>query len=176
MSHRNRRARQRAVTPTPPAGPRMTRRTWFGIAAGGAAVVLVGRRVWPHHVAPPDAPTVTVYRSPSCGCCGQWITKMESAGFTIDERAADDISLAKRSLKVPENLYACHTAQVGDFVFEGHVPPDLVARVLRERPAIRGLAVPGMPQSAPGMDMGHQEYEVISFDATGKTAVYATRS
>jgi hypothetical protein len=175
MSHRNRNARRQATVPTA-TGPRISRRAWIGIAASGAAVVLIGRRAWPHRVAPAGTPAVTVFRSPSCSCCGEWISQMQSAGFTIDERAVEDISLAKRSLKVPENLYACHTAQAGDFVFEGHVPPDLVERVLSERPAIRGLAVPGMPQSAPGMDIGHVPYDVISFDAGGRTAVYATRS
>ncbi len=157
-------------------GPRISRRTWIGAAAGGAALVLIGKRAWPHRIAPANAPHVAVYRSPACGCCGEWIKKMESAGFTVDERSMDDLSAVKRDLGVPQSLYACHTAESGGFVFEGHVPPDLVERMLSERPALRGLAVPGMPQSAPGMDMGHVPYDVISFDATGRTAVYATRS
>jgi len=73
-------------------------------------------------------------------------------------------------------MYACHTGLVRGYVIEGHVPADLVARVLRERPEIRGLAVPGMPQSAPGMDIGHERYEVFAFTMTGVISVYEVRS
>jgi hypothetical protein len=156
-------------------GP-MSRRAWIGAAAGGAAVLLAGKKFWPATAAARPAARVTVYRSPLCSCCGNWIGDMRKAGFTVDEVSMDDLTPMKRTRGVPETLYACHTADVEGFVIEGHVPPDLVTRVLRERPAILGLAVPGMPQSAPGMDIGHEPYDVISFTRDGQTAVFARRS
>ncbi len=154
----------------------MSRRAWFGAAAGGAAVLLAGRRFWPATATARRAGQVTVYRSPLCSCCGNWIGDMRKAGFNVDEVSMDDVTPIKRTRGVPERLYACHTAEAEGFVFEGHVPPDLVSRMLRERPAFLGLAVPGMPQSAPGMDIGHQPYDVISFTRGGQTAVFARRS
>jgi hypothetical protein len=153
----------------------VSRRAWIGIATGSAAFALMGMRVWPARraVAPPE---MTVYKSPSCDCCGKWIEHVRKAGFLVTERNLNDVTPIKRERGVPEPLYSCHTAVVGNYIFEGHVPADLVQRVLRERPAFRGLAAPGMPQSAPGMDIGHERYDIISFTRDGKTKVYATRS
>jgi hypothetical protein len=153
----------------------VSRRTWIGIATSSAAFALMGVRAWPSRRAVAPTP-MTVYKSPSCGCCGKWIEHVRKAGFVVTERNLDDVTPIKREHGVPEQLYSCHTAVVGDYIVEGHVPADLVQRMLRERPAFRGLAAPGMPQSAPGMDIGHEKYDVISFTRDGKTKVYATRS
>jgi hypothetical protein len=105
----------------------------------------------------------------------KWVAYMRKAGFAVTARDVNDVTPIKREHGVPEELYSCHTAVSGDYIFEGHVPADLVQRVLREKPAIRGLAAPGMPQSAPGMDIGHTKYEIMSFTRAGKTNQYATR-
>ena len=152
----------------------LSRRTWIGMTASRAAFGLLGLRAWTRPGAAP--PEMTVYKSPSCGCCVKWVEYMRKAGFAVTERNLNDVTPIKRERGVPEALYSCHTAVTGDYIFEGHVPADLVQRVLRERPAIRGLAAPGMPQSAPGMDIGHEKYEIISFTRDGKTKPYATRT
>ena len=153
----------------------LSRRTWIGMTASRAAFALLGVRALSSRLGAAPA-EMTVYKSPSCGCCVKWVEYMRKAGFAVTERNVNDVTPIKRERGVPEELYSCHTAVTGDYVFEGHVPADLVQRVLRERPAIRGLAAPGMPQSAPGMDMGHEKYEIISFTRDGKTKRYATRT
>lgn len=157
----------------PAAALPISRRRWMGFAAS-AMVVAITRRAWA--LGPEAGAAMTVYRSPTCGCCNKWIAIMRKAGHTITERDMDDVTPVKRERGIPEQLYSCHTAVAGAYLFEGHVPPDLVERVLREKPAFLGLAAPGMPQSAPGMDIGHERYEVLSFTKAGKTAVYAVRS
>lgn len=157
-------------------GRRVSRRTFIGGALGGAVLLAWGWRIRGRRRPGAGAGTVVVYKSVTCECCGKWIEHMQANGFTLQARDLADIVAPKRNLGVPAELYSCHTSDVGGYVFEGHVPADLVARVLRERPAIRGLAVPGMPASAPGMDLGRQPYEVVAFTRTGESFVYAERS
>lgn len=154
----------------------VTRRAFIVSTAGGAALLVFGGFLWRRRALGADLGTVTVFKSPTCECCGKWIAHMRSSGFAVEVRDMPDISSVKRNLGVPAQLYSCHTTEAGDYVFEGHVPADLVARVLRDRPGIRGLAVPGMPQSAPGMDIGRERYEVIAFTRAGDTSVYEARS
>jgi hypothetical protein len=154
----------------------MTRRAWISTTAAGAALFLVGKRAAASLSHSHGGAAVTVYRSPSCSCCGKWMDRMRERGFAVTERQMDDVTPMKRERHVPEELYSCHTAISGDFVFEGHVPPDLVERVLREKPKFLGLAVPGMPLSAPGMETGPGKYDVISFTRRGSTKIFATRS
>jgi hypothetical protein len=126
-------------------------------------------------VAPADAPTVTVYKSPTCGCCTLWEDHLRASGFEVESVPRTDMGAVKDSLGVPSHLSSCHTAVVGDYVVEGHVPAEHVARMLEEAPAARGLAVPGMPIGSPGMEMGDRRdpYDVIVFDAAGDGAVFA---
>ena len=121
--------------------------------------------------------TVTVYKSASCGCCSNWVEHMRAAGFQIASHDVDDIDAVKKKNGVPADLESCHTALVGGYVVEGHVPADLVKRLLAERPKIVGLAVPGMPVGAPGMEVPGQSasYNVISFDQAGQHKIYARR-
>ena len=125
--------------------------------------------------APPD--TITVFKSPTCGCCADWVDHIREHGFAVIVRDTADVTPVKNASGVPQALRSCHTAKGGGYVFEGHVPADLMSRVLRERPTIRGLAVPGMPVGSPGMEAGGRKdpYEVLTFDARGKTTVYAER-
>jgi hypothetical protein len=119
---------------------------------------------------------MTLYKDPSCGCCKTWASAMQRAGFVIDTRDTHDLGAVKASLGVPDTLASCHTGVVGSYVFEGHVPPDLVQKVLRERPAIVGLFVPGMPAGSVGMEGPNPErYEIIAVGRDQRRSVYATR-
>lgn len=122
------------------------------------------------------SPAMVVYKDPSCGCCKLWVDHVKAAGFAVSVRDSSDVVAVKKRQGVPARLYSCHTAIVGGYVVEGHVPADLVQKLLKERPNVVGLAVPGMPAGSPGMEQGSKEpYEVLTFDAAGKTTVYAKR-
>lgn len=118
---------------------------------------------------------VVVYKDPNCGCCGAWAEHMRDKGFAVREVATREMELVKSEAGVPRALGSCHTATVAGYVIEGHVPADDVRRLLDERPALVGLAVPGMPQGSPGMEGPYppQRYEVVGFDGKGGTKVYA---
>jgi len=154
----------------------VTRREWLGAVVGAGAVLLVsplGRAA-----AAMAAPvTMTVYKSPTCGCCHQWVERAKGAGFTVVVKDTPDVTPTKRTLGVPESLWSCHTAVVGGYAIEGHVPLDLVSKLLREKPRAAGLAVPGMPAGSPGMEVGGMKdpYDVVLFQSDGKTSVYAKR-
>ena len=145
-------------------------------ASLGAAVVAVG--VLAGHPAAPagatQAQTLTVYKSPTCGCCAKWVDHLKAAGFKVEVHDQANIDPVKMRLAVPENVWSCHTAVVDGYVVEGHVPAELIKRFLAERPAVRGLAVPGMPVGSPGMEgPSPQDYDVVTFEKNGNTTVYA---
>lgn len=120
-----------------------------------------------------DPVSVTVYKSPTCGCCEEWIKHMRANGFRVDARDVPDTDVIKRRFGVPDELVSCHTAMIDGYVIEGHVPAATIRRLLRERPAVAGLAVPGMPASAPGMDSTTKEpYDVLAFKRDGRSSVY----
>lgn len=123
------------------------------------------------------ARSVTVYKSPTCGCCSSWVEHMRANGFEIVAHDVDDIDAEKKKHGVPADLGSCHTALVGGYVVEGHVPADVVKRLLAERPKVAGIAVPGMPMGAPGMEVpGRRDpYTIVSFDQTGQSKVYERR-
>lgn len=126
--------------------------------------------------AQPNPIAMVVYKSPTCGCCTAWIEHVERNGFRCTVHNLPDLMETKAAFGVPRELESCHTAQVGGYLVEGHVPADLIQRLLREKPAARGIAVPGMPIGSPGMEGGRPErYDVLLFDRAGKTRVYATR-
>ena len=119
-----------------------------------------------------------VYKSPTCGCCKQWVDHAKSAGFDTRVTDLDDAALdaKKASLGVAPRLQSCHTSVVGGYVIEGHVPAADIARLLKERPSVVGLAAPGMPRGSPGMEMPNgmkDAYDVVSFDKSGATKVFA---
>lgn len=120
-------------------------------------------------------PEVTVYKSPSCKCCVKWMDHLEEEGFAVVARDVPDLRTVKRDQDVPPGLQACHTGLVGGYVIEGHVPAADIRRLLRERPAVRGIAVPGMPIGSPGMEgPGAEPYAVLSFDADGSTETFSS--
>ena len=124
-----------------------------------------------------DAPLVKVWKTPTCGCCGKWVRHMQSAGFRVEVTDLANVDPVKTANGIPLNLASCHTALVGGYVIEGHVPASDVRRLLKERPDILGLAAPGMPPGSPGMDVpGSPPYDVLSLGKDGKTAVYATHN
>lgn len=122
---------------------------------------------------PAAAEEVVVYKSPSCGCCQGWIEHMRAAGFSVKARDIEDLDAVKRMYGVTEQLASCHTAVVGGYVVEGHVPADSVRRLLAERPEAKGLAAPGMPLGSPGMEADVKEpYDVLLFNGDGKAEVF----
>lgn len=118
---------------------------------------------------------ITMYKDAYCGCCGKWADHMRENGFKVNEIAAPDMAEVKRAAGVPQGLGSCHTAKVGGYVIEGHVPAADVARLLQERPALAGIAAPGMPLGSPGMEGPYepQRYEVMGFDQRGKVDVFS---
>lgn len=123
-----------------------------------------------------NATEVQVYKSPYCGCCSQWSKHLRANGFRITVRNVEDMGPIKAANGIPPKLHSCHTALVEGYVVEGHVPADIIWRLLTERPDAVGIAVPGMPSSAPGMDQPTGEpYAVMIFDKNGRSRVYARR-
>lgn len=119
-------------------------------------------------------PAVEVYKDPSCGCCGKWAEHLRQNGFVVTVHEVADMASIKHQAGFPEAMESCHTAVVGGYLIEGHVPAGDIRRLLAERPGVRGLAVPGMPASAPGMDMPGEPYIVFAFYAYGESAVFAS--
>jgi len=141
-----------------------------GVAAATAAIVS------PALLRAAAGTPMMVYKDPNCGCCHNWVEIMRTSGFDVSVRDTGDMQSIKTRHKVGRNLISCHTALVGGYVVEGHVPADVIRKLLADKPKVLGLAVPGMPMGSPGMEGGRKEaYEVLTFDAAGKTTVYARR-
>jgi hypothetical protein len=123
-----------------------------------------------------QAVTVTVYKSPTCGCCTKWEEHLRENGFRVVSVPREDMNAIKQEHGVPKGLQSCHTALVDGYAVEGHVPADVIRKLLVERPRVKGVAVPGMPMGSPGMEGPHKDqYEVYTFDVTGPKDVYAVR-
>jgi hypothetical protein len=120
---------------------------------------------------------MVVYKTPTCGCCRAWVDHVEAAGFVVEARDTADVTPIKTQNGLPQHLASCHTAIVDGYVIEGHVPADVIRRLLAERPQVTGVAVPGMPAGSPGMEMGSRKdpYDIIAFARDGKVSVYETR-
>jgi hypothetical protein len=152
-----------------------TRRSFLQAAAASATGLLA----LPTFIeaAAPDTP-ITVYKTPTCGCCKAWVAHLEKSGFKPTTHDLNDLSETKDTLGVPDALRSCHTAVIGRYVIEGHVPADLIRKLAAEKPAnVLGLAVPGMPAGSPGMEVpGRKDaYDVIAFTRDGKRTIYAKR-
>jgi hypothetical protein len=161
-------------------------RTTLGAAAALSGATLIGApaaralraQARPAPGAQAALPTMTTYKSPTCGCCTGWVDHAKAAGFTVKVIDTADLASVKREMGVPARLQSCHTVMVGGYVVEGHVPAADVKRLLAQKPKVRGLAVPGMPIGSPGMEQGppsgYDRYDVLTFDDAGKTTVFAT--
>jgi hypothetical protein len=140
---------------------RLARRSVLGLVV----VIAFGQAVRPAFTAEPG---IKVHRDPSCGCCSKWVRHLREAGFAVEVDDTADLSAVRSQFGIPSELVACHTAELGDYLLEGHVPAPAIRRLLAERPKARGLAVPGMPVGAPGMEGRQpQPNAVVLFGADG---------
>lgn len=120
--------------------------------------------------------SVTVYKDPACGCCSKWVEHLRENGFEVTTVDTDNLEQVMTRYGITPELAACHTAVVDGYVIEGHVPADLIVKLLKDHPEVAGLAVPGMPLGSPGMEGPTKEpYDVLAFDQEGRTTVYAHR-
>jgi hypothetical protein len=126
------------------------------------------------NVALQETADILVFKSSQCGCCDLWVAHLRQQGFKVYVSPQEHLVAVRARFGVPERLSACHTARAGGYTIEGHVPAADIRRLLRERPAIAGLAVPGMPIGSPGMEQGdrHDPYAVLAFDMQGGTHVF----
>jgi hypothetical protein len=142
----------------------------------GAIIVAVGLSLTSARAQAPASIPISVFKSATCGCCAKWNDHMRASGFAVMSSDLPDVNVPKDQHGVPVALRSCHTALVGGYIVEGHVPADVVKKLLRERPPILGIAVPGMPMGSPGMEGDRKDtYQVLTFDKRGNTTVYATR-
>lgn len=121
-------------------------------------------------------PRVVVHKTPSCGCCTLWVDRMREAGFDVQVRNEDGLGAVKERVGIPFGKGSCHTAEVGGYFVEGHVPPEDIKRLLAERPGAKGLALPGMPAGSPGMEMpdgSSSSYTVELVGVDGRTVPFA---
>lgn len=132
--------------------------------------------VWNQETKPDYLGTVemTVYRSPSCGCCGAWIEHVKKHGFKVKDIKTESIAAVKQEYNLPPELVSCHTAIIDGYVMEGHIPADDIKRFLEQNPKIAGLAVPDMPLGTPGMEAGDlkQPFQVLAFNDKGEIEVF----
>ena len=146
----------------------LTRRDWIRSSLAGVATMLVAKRA---AAAPPSV--VTVYKDAGCECCVKWVKHLNANGFVVTVRDVGNMDEIKRTMNVPAKLQSCHTAVVGKYVIEGHVPASTIKKFLAEKPTALGLAAPGMPMGSPGMEGDRADhFDVVAFDRDGKSRVY----
>jgi hypothetical protein len=150
----------------------------LGLVLAGTVITVASAGVGATPVAASSTKPIAikVYKTPECGCCKAWVTHLRNNGFQVETMDMPDLSLLKQKYGVKPALQACHTAVVNGYVVEGHVPADVIQKLLREHPAVAGVAVPGMPMGSPGMEgASKQPYDVYTFDRAGRSRVYAHR-
>lgn len=120
------------------------------------------------------AATATTYKSPSCGCCTEWVKHLEKNGFDVSVKEQNNMQQIKTQLGITPELASCHTTVIDGYVFEGHVPASDIKNFLKQKSTLVGLAVPGMPMGSPGMEFGQEKdpYDVISFSKDGTKTVF----
>ncbi len=126
-----------------------------------------------------EEPTaITVYRSPTCSCCGKWMEHLKQNNFTIKDIPSEDMNAIKHKYGVSDEMASCHTAVVNGYVVEGHVPADDIKALLKAKPNVVGIAVPQMPSGTPGMEMDGKKdpYDVMSFDSDKHYQVFKSHS
>ncbi len=151
-------------------------KTGKALGVGGALITFVALMVAWFWTQDTNATEVIVYKNPSCVCCTKWVGHLRANGFDVRAVDVSDLAQIKGRYGVPSELATCHTAIVDGYAVEGHVPADVIQRLLEERPAVAGIAVPGMPVGSPGMEGPYREpYDVLTFDRDGATRIYASR-
>jgi hypothetical protein len=146
-------------------------RLTFGLMVAALALPLFGG------AGQKPGPSIAVYKDPGCGCCAKWVEHLRQHGFEATATDHADMDSLKDKHQIPQQARSCHTGIVDGYVVEGHVPAADIQRLLKERPAVVGIATPGMPVGSPGMEvegMPADRYNVVSFDKTGTTRVFAT--
>jgi len=141
-----------------------------------ATTLLAASLVWSGGALSADnaRPTVTVYKTPSCGCCEKWIEHLRAAGFPVESHDHGNLERVRKQLGVPRAMAGCHTAQVAGYAVEGHVPAAQIERLLAEKPDVAGISVPGMPVGSPGMEgEGGREYRVFAWRKDGSSNVFS---
>lgn len=125
----------------------------------------------------PEAIVLDVYKSPTCGCCGKWVSHIEEKGFEVEVHNHNSLDPVKKKLGIPSHLQSCHTGvSESGYFFEGHIPAKYITQFLsKPTEGAVGLAVPGMPAGSPGMEMGDQfsPYEILLVKSDGSTEVFA---
>lgn len=147
----------------------VARRTMLIAAAAALSVFVLGGCA-------ASGAAIKVYKDAGCGCCKAWVEKLRDAGFAVTAENRSDLQEMKKQLGVPDDLTSCHTATVDRYVIEGHVPPADIKRLLEEKPAARGLSVPGMPVGSPGMEVVGQPNEAFTvwlFQEGGERTAFA---
>jgi Predicted metal-binding protein len=149
----------------------LSRRDWLRASASGLATLLIAKR------SSAEAPSVvTVYKDPGCECCARWVKHLSANGFVVSVRDVTNMDEVKRMMNVPAKLQSCHTAVVGRYVIEGHVPASTIKKFLASKSTALGLAAPGMPMGSPGMEGDRVDhYDILSFDRDGTSRVYEKR-
>lgn len=144
----------------------MKRRSFLGLLAAAALAPLADAA---------GKPTITVYKTPTCGCCHEWVAHLQKNGFEVVAHDVPDTSPYRKKFGVPAALGSCHTGVIDGYALEGHVPADDIRRLLAEKPKARGLSVPGMPVGSPGMEVEgtrRDAFDVVLFDDAGKRKVW----
>ena len=148
------------------------RRHWGALLLAATVAGVGGLAI----AAPSPGPEIAVYKNASCGCCKKWVEHLQAAGFRVTVHDTSTLAGVMERYGVPRKLTACHTAVVDGYVIEGHVPADVIQRLLKERPGIAGVAVPGMPAGSPGMESETPaRFYILTFDKNGTTSVYGAR-
>lgn len=148
----------------------------LGALSTGAVITGFSRQANADSILDDDAlPILTVYRNPTCGCCKDWVSHVQLAGFEVVEYVTEDMDAVKAQYGVSEHLSSCHTAIAEGYFIEGHVPAVEVKRLLSEQPAVAGIAVPGMPMGSPGMEQGDRvdPFMVVALDKSGGLSLFA---
>ena len=156
----------------------LSRRSFVGQAAGFGLALAGGKSLWAAASESAAEPTMTIYMSPTCGCCAKWVDHVKAAGFVTVVHKDEDMDTVKENLGVPKDLRSCHTAQVDKYLIEGHVPAEDIKKLLAMKPKAAGLAAPGMPASSPGMAVPgepHEPFDILLFQRDGKSEVFAHR-
>lgn len=147
-------------------------RQWAALGLAATVAGVAGLAV----ATPAPGPEVVVYKSSSCGCCKKWVEHVQASGFRVTVHDTTNLPAVAEHYGVPHKLTACHTAVVDGYVVEGHVPADVIQRLLKERPGIAGVAVAGMPAGSPGMESDTPaRYYILTFDKNGTTSVFGAR-
>ena len=152
------------------------RQTTMAVSAMAIAAFGLGVAAQPKPVSSRSNVAV-VYKTPTCGCCSLWVEHLKKNGFQVEvnDVSAAQVRSVSQSAGLSEDNTSCHTAKIGGYIVEGHVPAADIQRMLKEKPAIAGIAAPGMPMGSPGMEQGGrtEAYDVLAFTKDGKSSVFA---